>query len=155
VGPIVCSMSSVDTAVVIVHVAATWTMIGLIWFVQVVHYPLFAWVGEAASVPYAIEHQRRTAIVVGAPMALEGITALWLLADPADDMGRMWPFVGCVLLAVVHASTVFLQVPQHAELARARDTRREQRLVRSNWIRTAAWTARGAVVLVMLSQLLG
>ncbi|MEN9504491.1 MAG: hypothetical protein RI958_417, partial [Actinomycetota bacterium] len=51
-------------------------------------------------------------------------------------------------------STVFLQVPQHAELARARDPRREQRLVRSNWIRTAAWTARGAAVLVMLAQLL-
>ena len=147
-------MANVDTVVIIAHVAATWTMIGLIWFVQIVHYPLFAWVGDTAAVPYAVEHQRRTAIVVGAPMAVEGVTALWLLADPPADLGRMWPFVGCVLLAVVHASTVFLQAPQHAELARARDPRREQRLVRSNWIRTAAWTSRGAAVLVMLAQLL-
>lgn len=147
-------MTSIDSAVLVAHDAATWTMIGLIWFVQVVHYPLFAWVGDAAAVPYAVEHQRRTAIVVGAPMAVEGVSALWLLIDPPDDLGRLWPFIGCALLAVVHMSTVFLQVPQHAELARARDAQREQRLVRTNWIRTAAWTARGGVVLVMLTRLL-
>jgi hypothetical protein len=87
-------------------------MVGLIWFVQVVHYPLFGWIGDDEAVPYAVEHQRRTALVVGLPMAVEGVTALWLLADPPAGSSRVWPFVGCVLVAVVHVSTVLLQVPQ-------------------------------------------
>lgn len=147
-------MSSVptvlDTVVLGTHVAATWAMVGLIWFVQVVHYPLFGWVGDDVAVPYAVEHQRRTALVVGLPMAVEGVTALWLLADPPAGSGRAWPFIGCVLLAVVHGSTVLLQVPQHAALAHANDSARVTRLVRTNWIRTIAWTARGAVTLVMM-----
>ena len=140
----------VDVTVLGAQVAATWAMVGLIWFVQVVHYPLFAWVSDDGAVPYAIEHQRRTALVVGLPMAVEGVTALWLLADPPAGSGRMLPFIGCVLLAVVHGSTVLLQVPQHAALAQAHDAARVVRLVRTNWIRTIAWTARGAVALVML-----
>lgn len=32
-------------ALLLVHAAATWAMVGLVWFVQVVHYPLFAQVG--------------------------------------------------------------------------------------------------------------
>lgn len=147
-------MTTVDTVIFLAHLAATWTMVGLIWFVQVVHYPLFAWVGDDSAASYAVEHQRRTALVVGAPMAVEGVTALWLLADPPGGLGRLWPFVGCVLLAVVHASTVLLQVPQHAALAQARDSQRERRLVATNWVRTVAWSARGAVVLVMLALLL-
>ncbi len=31
------------------HLLATSAMVGLIWFVQVVHYPLFAVVGSAGS----------------------------------------------------------------------------------------------------------
>jgi hypothetical protein len=139
-----------DSLVLCAQVAATWTMVGLIWFVQVVHYPLFGWVGDDVAVPYAVEHQRRTALVVGLPMAVEGVTALWLLADPPAGSSRLLPFVGCVLLAVVHASTVLLQVPQHAALARANDVERIRRLVRSNWIRTAAWTLRGVLTAVLL-----
>lgn len=139
-----------DSLVLGAQVAATWAMVGLIWFVQVVHYPLFGWIGDDEAVPYAVEHQRRTALVVGLPMAVEGVTALWLLADPPAGSSRVWPFVGCVLLAVVHGSTVLLQVPQHAALARANDAARIRRLVRSNWIRTAAWTARGLVTVVLL-----
>ena len=139
-----------DSLVLGAQVAATWAMVGLIWFVQVVHYPLFGWIGDDEAVPYAVEHQRRTALVVGLPMAVEGVTALWLLADPPAGSSRVWPFVGCVLLAVVHSSTVLLQVPQHAALARANDAERIRRLVRSNWIRTVAWTARGLVTIVLL-----
>ena len=29
------------------HAAATWFMVGLVWVIQTVHYPLFAFVGES------------------------------------------------------------------------------------------------------------
>ena len=29
-----------------INIASTWFMIGLIWFVQIVHYPLFVYVGS-------------------------------------------------------------------------------------------------------------
>ena len=117
-------------------------MTGLIWFVQIVHYPLFAHVGDEESVSYANEHQRRTSYVVGAPMAVEGVSSLALFALAPEGISRWWAFVGLVLLAVVLGSTVLLQVPAHARLAQNYDDKVVKRLVRSNWIRTVGWTLR-------------
>ncbi len=133
-----------------VHLLATAAMVGLIWFVQVVHYPLFAAVGTDEFVAYEQAHQRRTAYVVGPPMAVEGVTALVLLVAAPDGVGPLLPWLGAALLAVIHASTVFLQVPAHAALAQSPDRRTIDRLVRTNWIRTIGWTARGAVAVAML-----
>lgn len=133
------------TILLLVHAAATWTMVGLIWFVQVVHYPLFAHVGADESVRYAHEHQRRTSYVVGAPMAVEGVSSLALFAFAPEGISRWWAFVGLVLLAVVLGSTVLLQVPAHARLAQHYDEGVVRRLVATNWIRTVGWTLRCAL----------
>ena len=60
-------------AMLLVHVAATWFMVGLIWFIQLVHYPLFHGVGTEQWGTYAAAHTRRTTWVVGPAMALEAI----------------------------------------------------------------------------------
>ncbi len=50
--------------ILLLHALATWTLVGLIWFVQMVHYPLFSLVTGETSPRYAAEHQRRTSWVV-------------------------------------------------------------------------------------------
>ena len=97
------------------HLVATVFMVGLIWFVQVVHYPLFNRISGDASIQYAAEHQRRTAWVVGLPMLVEGITTLWLFLDPIN--GRLLPLVGGLVLLKIHLSTIFLQIPLHKKLS--------------------------------------
>ena len=134
------------TLAFVVHLAATLAMAGLIWFVQVVHYPLFAGVGADGFRPYAAEHGRRTTWVVAAPMLAELATGLLLAWRRPAWVGAGAAWGGLALLAVVWASTGLLQVPRHAELARGWDARAHRRLVRTNWIRTAAWTARGALL---------
>lgn len=117
-------------------------MCGLIWFVQVVHYPLFAKVsGDYAG--YQAAHVTRVTWVVAVPMLAElgagvllaiGGVGPWSLRVPAT-----------VLLGVVWLSTVFLQVPMHDVLARGFDPAAHARLVDTNWIRTVGWTARAAL----------
>ena len=143
-------MSTAEVLVLALHLAATAAMTGLIWFVQVVHYPLFAAVGAEQFVAYEVAHQRLTSFVVGLPMAVEGLTVLALFFWPPDGVGRMLPFIGGVLLTVVLASTVFLQVPAHAALAQSYDEANVRRLVRTNWIRTIGWSARLVLAVVML-----
>ena len=53
--------------VLLAHAAATLYMVGLIWFVQVVHSPLFSRVGADGFVPYAAAHGVLTTWVVGPP----------------------------------------------------------------------------------------
>lgn len=139
-----------STVLLSIHLVATAMMAGLIWFVQIVHYPLFAAVGPDRFVAYELAHQRRTSFVVGLPMAVEGVTTLILLFAAPDGLGWALPLVGAGLLAVIHASTVFLQVPAHAALAESADQATIARLVRTNWIRTIGWSARTVVAVAML-----
>ena len=130
------------------HLVATVFMVGLIWFVQVVHYPLFNRISGDASIQYAAEHQRRTAWVVGLPMLVEGITTLWLFFDPIN--GRLLPLLGGLVLMKIHLSTIFLQVPLHKKLSQGYEREVVRKLVATNWVRTIGWTIRAAIALAIV-----
>ncbi|MDH3403537.1 MAG: hypothetical protein OES32_08855 [Acidobacteriota bacterium] len=134
------------------HAGATLAMVGLIWFVQLVHYPLFELASERRFAAFAAEHQKRTAWVVVPLMLLEGATAVALLLAPPLGLGRALPFLGALLLGLIWLSTAGLQVPQHRRLARSRDVAAMRRLVKSNWLRTAGWTLRGALALELVRR---
>ncbi|NRA57346.1 MAG: hypothetical protein HRU13_04425 [Phycisphaerales bacterium] len=122
-------------------------MVGLIWFVQVVHYPLFARVGGDGWPAYSTSHQARTTMVVGPVMLAEFATAaaLLVLVPGVLSIG------GAVLLGLVWASTFFVQVPLHGKLERGHDATLVRRLVMTNWLRTFLWTARGVLAVLLLS----
>ncbi len=131
-----------------IHAFATLAMVGLIWFVQVVHYPLFARVGPDAYTAYQSAHMSRTSLVVGPLMLAEAAAAVLILLGGWTT--RPLAIAGLILLAIAWLSTFFLQVPRHATLERGFDPRAAASLVSTNWIRTVAWTARGVLALLML-----
>ncbi len=145
-------MSQLTLAILLLHVASTLAMVGLIWFVQVVHYPLFASVGEQQFVSYERQHMRFTTWVVAPLMLTELATAALLFFYHPTPISLWTVSLGAVLLAAVWLLTYFLQVPQHDSLSRGFDMAVWQNLVAGNWWRTAAWTARGLVVMTMLWQ---
>lgn len=136
----------------VVNAFATCVMVGVIWFVQVVHYPLLATIGQDRASEIAQEHQRRTGWVVGLPMAIEGVTTLWLLVQRPQHVNVLLPWLAAILLAVALASTLFLSVPLHEKMANSPTADIGARLVRTNWPRTVAWTLRGVLTFVMLLQ---
>ena len=133
--------------VLLANFAATWFMTGLIWFVQLVHYPQFAGVGDDRFVAYHRRHAKFTSIVVAVPMIAEGATALLLALQPPAGLSPAVAWAGVVLVAVIWLSTAALQVPRHGELARGFDPVACDRLCRTNWVRTIAWTARALLML--------
>ena len=141
--------------VFLVHLGATWALVGLIWFVQVVHYPLFSYVGGAVFAGYEEQHTRRTGWLVGVLMPLEAGSALWLVLSPPPGVDGSWLLFGLLLVATLWLTTLLVHVPLHRRLSRGFDTYLGNRLVVSNWIRTALWTARGVLVLFVASWLAG
>lgn len=130
----------------VVNLLATWTMVGVIWFVQVVHYPLLSVVPVESAASVAVEHQRRTGWVVGAPMALEGVSTLALLFMVPQGVAWFVPWLAGIPLAVALGATIFLSVPRHERMARDPDIEVGRELVTTNWVRTIAWTSRGFIV---------
>lgn len=128
------------------HAFCTVAMTGLIWFVQIVHYPLFARVGADAFREYATQHNRRVTWVVAPLMLLEVATAGFLCIVEVPGAPAGLGLIGLGLVFVIWVSTAVLQVPCHARLQGGPDGRVIRRLVATNWVRTVAWTLRCGVV---------
>ncbi|MAD34950.1 MAG: hypothetical protein CMJ88_14515 [Planctomycetes bacterium] len=137
------------TQLTVLHLIATAYMTGLIWFVQIVHYPLFAGVGDRAFRSYEERHTARTTWVVLPPMFAELGLAGWLaLKAPAEAETITTAGLGMVI--AIWLSTFTIQVPCHARLSAGFDRGAWRRLVLSNWIRTALWTGRCAIAAALL-----
>ena len=143
-------MTATDVLLV-AQAVASGAMCGLIWFVQIVHYPLFGRVVGPGDRAYAADNQRRTAWVVIPFMLVEGLTAARVAAAPPPGVPRSLAIAGFVLVLSVWATTALVQMPLHGRLGREGHVPAlVAALVRSNWPRTALWTARALLSAWML-----
>jgi hypothetical protein len=133
----------------LIHLASTLFMTGLIWFVQVVHYPLLGVVGQDGFVRCQAFHLDRTTYVVGPPMLAELLSGLLLYWLTGRDRLLL---LSLLLLGIIWLSTAFLQVPRHNVLAQGFDSGAHEFLVRSNWIRTVAWSLRAMLVMMWFTR---
>ena len=138
----------------LVHFASTWYLVGLCWLVQRVQYPLMSSVGAEAFVAYEQTHVSRIGPVVGPMMVIELATGVLLWMTGGETFRRPVFLVAGGLLAVIWLSTFLIQVPLHDVLAGGFDSNAHASLVRTNWIRTLAWTARGSLLFWMLATML-
>lgn len=136
-----------EKLILIINLAATLAMTGIIWLVQIVHYPLFSFVGGERYREFHVAHMNLITFVVAPTMIVELITAVLLIIYPPNNADWRVLWAGAGLVAVVWASTFFLQVPLHEKLAQGYNADVHRALVNTNWIRTAAWTIRAALVL--------
>jgi uncharacterized membrane protein len=140
------------TVLLLANCAATWFLTGLIWFVQVVHYPLFERVGRDGYGQYQAAHQRLTTRVVAPPMLVELATSAMLAWNPPARLPATWLWVGFALVLVIWLSTAWLQVPQHNLLGSGFHSAAWKRLVFTNWLRTGAWSLRALLMMWLLTR---
>jgi hypothetical protein len=130
---------------------ASGIMCGVIWFVQLVHYPLFSSVPPEDASEHALENQRRTGWVVIPPMLVEGLTAAIIAARPPQGVGFGPAALGLALVLALWLSTALIQMPLHDRLARdGHAPHVVESLVRTNWFRTVLWTMRACLAAWML-----
>lgn len=136
----------IEVFLLIVNAAATWFMTGLIWFVQIVHYPLFDGVGAESFLNYVEKHRELTSIVVAGPMVIEITTAMLLaLTWKHSDSTLLW--IAFVLVVGIWICTACCSIPCHGKLCSlGYSAPTHHWLVTSNWIRTVLWTARAAML---------
>jgi len=133
----------------LIHIASTIMMCGIIWAVQCVEYPMFADVGEADFKIYHDNHMRRITWVAGPLMLAEVFSgAALILASPsAVSIPLVQQLSALGLLIYIWVVTALSQIPAHRALMKTFSTESHRRLVRGNWQRTIAWTLRAIVVL--------
>lgn len=141
--------------VLVIHAAATWFMTGLIWFVQLVHYPLMAMADRETWIEFEKRHQERTTWIVGPVMFVEMLATIVILVWQQENWTKSQQSLavgGTAALIVAWLSTFAVQVPLHTSLSKGFSARTHRVLVRSNWVRTAAWTCRAVFAGMLLAK---
>jgi len=138
-------MASPDSIWHLVNLLSCFFLTGLIWFVAVVHYPLFAAVGESDFQQYERKHAQRTTSITFPTMTAELLSGFVLVWWHWEG-GIPWLWVAMLgLIGAIWIITVFLAVPLHGQLAAGFDAEIHRKLLRVNWWRTAAWTVRSGI----------
>jgi hypothetical protein len=137
-------------AVLVVGALATLFMVGVVWFCQIVHYPLFAAVGADGFVAYHARHSVRVTWLIAVPWLVEVASSAILVVERPADVPAWLAVLGAALAAATVVVTALVQGPAHTGLARGYDEDRIRTLVRGNAPRTAIWTAHCVVFAAML-----
>ena len=102
---------------------------GLIWIVQLVHYPSFHFVDKVKFFEFNRFHQASISVIVLPAMLIElscAIALFWLFPASTAHISSL------VLVSIIWLSTFFLSVPCHGKLLRQRSSQTIKRLVNTN-----------------------
>jgi hypothetical protein len=134
----------------LIHFAASFIMMGAMWFVQVAYYPNLQYIGGPEFIRYQQEHIRRVSTVAWTMLFVELATAIALPFFPGSLERRIAVTANLLLLLVIWWSTWRVQVPLHKTLERGFDAAAHRRLVQTNWLRTVCYSLRGGLLLALM-----
>lgn len=136
-----------------IHLFITIWLTGLIWYVQIVHYPLYKLVSQEDWLEYEKAHVRRTKWVTFYPMLVEALTGvltlyMWYSKNMAIEILLLMGINGILALST-WITTFTIQYPLHMQLCQAYNLVYIQRLINSNWLRVFIWTLRSILVIIL------
>lgn len=139
-------MNLPSAPLLVANLAVSGALMGLIWTVQVVGYPLYARVPEPAFVAFHAAWSARITLVVAPLMLAElALGLLWVASG-----GRALAGGALAATAAAWLVTFSLSVPAHEVLSGGFSQEAFERLRDTNWLRTAAWTLRAGLVAAAL-----
>ena len=119
----------------LLNLSTTWALFGLIWIVQLVHYPAFEFV-DASNFHAFHQHHTKSITLIVMPLMLAELGLSIYLAKEQSTV-----YIGpLILVGLIWLSTFLIQVPIHNTLGAGKDSFLIQKLVNTNWIRTILWT---------------
>lgn len=114
----------------------TAVLVGLIWVIQLVHYPSFHYVEKSRFRSFESFHASRITLIVLPLMLLELSSSAYLLTFKQGKINSL----NFLLVAIIWATTIFVSMPCHKKLSDGYQKNIVDKLIKTNWIRTLCWS---------------
>ena len=124
----------------ILHLTATSVMVGVIWVIQLVHYPSFHFVELKQYNTFQRFHMSRISYVV-IPAMLTELFTLILIVISMDQIDTL-VHASAILLIFIWLMTAVFFSGVHQKLTLGYDQTVVDKLIKLNWGRTLLWTLR-------------
>ena len=131
-----------------IHLISTSLMVGIIWVIQVVHYPSFHFIGNSRYISFQKFHMERISYIVIPVMLVESISGFLLIYDELN----LILLISMVLLLSIWMLTVFFFASVHQKLVSGYQVEMVAKLVKINWVRTLLWTLRLLLLIIYFME---
>jgi hypothetical protein len=129
----------------LIQIFSCFSLFGLIWTIQLVHYPSFLKIDKLEFKDFSNLHSKKISLIVVPIMLLELVSgSMLLILFPSIVTGSN--FLGII---IIWTSTLFLSMPLHRKLASGKDEALIEKLIKTNWPRTIIWTLRSFLLLII------
>ena len=126
--------------ILISHLTFTSIMTGVIWVIQIVHYPSFHFIEKELYTSFQKFHMNKISVIVIPIMLAELITGMMLFLDNSSK--SYFLITSLVILVLIWLITGVFFSKAHNELITGYQEFVVNQLVFMNWIRTLFWTLR-------------
>ena len=126
-----------------VNFISTSVMVGVIWVIQLLHYPSFHFINDQKYIEFQHFHMQRISFIVVPVMLIELASALLL----AYFFESSLTIILLALVIGIWAITLIFFTNMHQKLTDGYDHSIVNRLVQINWSRTALWSLRLIILL--------
>ena len=121
-----------------IHFLSTSLMVGIIWVIQLLHYPTFHFIKESDYVEFQHFHMQRISFIVVPVMIIELLSGFMLVYYFRSNL-----LILClIILLVIWLITFVFFTKLHQSLLGGYDKIIVDKLVQINWSRTVLWSLR-------------
>ena len=121
-----------------IHFLSTSLMVGIIWVIQLLHYPTFHFIKQSDYVEFQHFHMQRISFIVVPVMIIEILSGFMLVYYFRSNL-----FILCLtILLVIWLITFVFFTKLHQSLLGGYDKIIVNKLVQINWSRTVLWSLR-------------
>ncbi len=122
-------------------------MVGVIWVIQLVHYPSFHFINKKDYNRFQDFHMKRITYIVMPTMLIELFSGVYLILSGLK--GEIIFLISIILLGLIWLQTAIFFTRIHQRLTIGYQKNLVDNLVKINWFRTIAWSGRLILLLYM------
>jgi len=143
--------NQINIFIFLIHMSSCLLMTGIIWIIQIVHYPSFNFICQKQFKNFEIFHTKSISYIVGPIMITELMSGLYFVIF-LNNINTL-NIINLILLVGIWISTALISVPLHNKLtSNGYNSNNIHSLILTNWIRTILWTIRTAISMIIIIQ---
>jgi hypothetical protein len=142
-------MIASDYYLFMIHLVSTSFMVGVIWIVQLVHYPTFLFIDEQKSYDFQKFHMSRISYIVMPAMTTELFSGIYIYIYSNMAIESNLFLLALTILIINWIITALVFVKMHNKLLINYKIEIISLLVKWNWLRTLLWSVRLILLLRM------
>ncbi|MAI87886.1 MAG: hypothetical protein CMF98_01970 [Candidatus Marinimicrobia bacterium] len=131
-------------AILFFHFFLTFFMTGIIWLIQLIHYPSFSFIDKNMYSKFQTFHMNRISFLVGPIMILELLSGFYLLLFFYSESNFF--VINFILNILILTMTIIVFGTIHKKLIEGFKFSLFAKLISMNWIRTILWSMKSIFI---------